>query len=428
MIVCDYLSVGRIVCCLLITLISNRRAGKEVAFSMSRDLSLDILRGIMLIIMATDHFGEPVFQHIYEFAGYVSAAEGFVFLSGMLVALVYGRYHAAGANVMERRVWKRAGVIYLYHMVVLIAVFVFTMATVWSGADWQSFATEMQVEPVRALISGMLLSYQAPMLDILPLYVILMLCAPLALRWMAQYQGMGIFMVILGSVSLWGAAQYGLGHQLLGVIPDALLLRTGAFDLMAWQLLFVLGMVLGFARMDSKATAPRLNAWLMTASIGMVVYLFLQRHGYIAHDASALVAWLQEFRHIARDNMAWLRVLNFLAFVYVIAGVIVLQHRYGVLNWLAAPARWLAFLGQHSLQVFAYHLVVLYCYIPFRWGELAFSDNQKWVVLVVFLASLTLPAWWHARYLQARKANKIQPRRTDFTPALGVSGLAAVSG
>lgn len=394
---------------------------------MSRDLSLDILRGMMLIIMATDHFGEPVFQHIYEFAGYVSAAEGFVFLSGMLVALVYGRYHSAGAHVMEQRVWKRAGVIYLYHLMVLIAVFLFTMATVWSGAYWQSFATEMQTEPVRGLISGMLLTYQAPMLDILPLYVVLMLCAPLALRWMTQYRGMGVFMVLLGSFSLWGAAQYGLGRQIMGLVPNELLVRTGAFDLMAWQVLFVLGMVLGFLRMDSKGAAPRLNRWVMSASVVLVVYLFLQRHGHIPQNWSAVTAWLQEFRHIARDNMAWLRLLNFLAIAYLIAGVIVLQQRYGLLNWLALPGRWLAFLGQHSLQVFAYHLVVLYCYIPFRWGEWALTDEQKWVALVVFLASLTLPAWWHARYLQAKKMPRTQPRRPEFSPVPN-TGLVPASG
>ena len=82
---------------------------------MNRDISLDILRGLMLIIMASDHFGEPVFQHLYEFSGYVSAAEGFVFLSGMLVALVYSRYYAAGGLVLEKRVWQRAGTIYFYH-------------------------------------------------------------------------------------------------------------------------------------------------------------------------------------------------------------------------------------------------------------------------------------------------------------------------
>jgi hypothetical protein len=392
---------------------------------MKRDLSLDILRGIMLVVMAADHFGEPVFQHLYEFAGYVSAAEGFVFLSGMLVALVYSRYHHAGGHVLEQRVWHRAGVIYLYHLMVLLAVFVFSVGTEISGAYWKSFATEMQAEPIRGLLSGVFLTYKPPMLDVLPLYVILMLCAPFALRWMTQYSRVGVAMVLLGSVSIWWGAQYMLGDTLQAFLPGVLMLRTGAFHLLAWQLVFVLGMVLGFLRFDSKDAFPRVNGWLFALSVAIVVYLFLQRHGYMhqAAEHSPLLAWLQEYRHIARDNMAWMRLLNFLAFVYVAATLINLHKRYGLFNWLVLPGRWLAFLGQHSLQVFAYHLVVLYCYIPFRWGDWALSDNQKWVLLVVFLASLSLPAWWHQSYLQRKKVLKrdLQDKKINMMGGLSQS-------
>lgn len=366
---------------------------------MNRDIALDILRGIMLVVMAADHFGEPVFQHLYEIAGYVSAAEGFVFLSGMLVALVYSRYQNAGGWVLEQRVWHRAGVIYLYHLVVLLAVFVFTVGTELSGAYWTSFATEMQAEPARGLLSGLLLVYQPPMLDVLPLYVILMLLAPFALRLMLQYQGIGVSMVLLGSTGLWWAAQYGWDRELLGLLPDAIMVRVGAFHLLAWQLIFVLGMVLGFLRVHSQGTAPRVNGWLWGASVGVVLYLYLLRHGQVHNE------WLALHHHIAREYMGWLRLLNFLAFVYTVAGLIALHRRYNVFRLLALPGRWLAFLGQHSLQVFAYHLVVLYCYIPFRWGEWAFTDDQKWFVLVAFLASLSLPALAHQHYLKRRKAS-----------------------
>lgn len=391
---------------------------------MNRDISLDILRGLMLIIMAADHFGEPIFQHLYEFAGYVSAAEGFVFLSGMLVALVYSRYHTAGGQVLEQRVWQRAGVIYLYHLMVLLAVFVFTVATQWSGAYWTSFATEMQAEPARGLLSGMLLVYQPPMLDVLPLYVVLMLAAPFGLRLMLQYQAIGVAMVLLGSGSFWLAAQYGWGRDVLALLPQGLLLRGGAFNFMAWQFIFVLGMVLGFLRFNSKGALPRVNGWLWSVSLLVIVALYLQRHGYVSRDLSPIAAWFQEYRHIGRDNLSWLRLTNFLAFVYVIAGIIVLHRRYNVLKLLAWPARWLGFLGQHSLQVFAFHLVVLYCYIPFRWGDWAFTDNQKWFVLVAFLASLTLPALWHKAYLQRKKQ---QNRRSDFSPTASVA-LTPMSG
>lgn len=383
---------------------------------MNRDLSLDILRGLMLIIMASDHFGEPIFQHLYEFPGYVSAAEGFVFLSGMLVSLVYGRYYTANGFALEKRVWHRAGVIYLYHLIVLLAVFAFSMATELSGAYWKSFATEMQTEPARALLSGIALTYQAPMLDVLPMYVAFMLVAPLALRWMMQYRTVGVAMVLSGSLGLWVASQYGVGRAVVELLPDTLLLRSGAFDWFAWQLVFVLGMVLGFLRAESKGTAPRVNGWLFVLSVGAIAYLYMQRHGQIHAEWSPLFAWLMEYPHIHRDYMGWLRLLNFLAFVYAAAMLIHWHKRFGIFTWLTLPGRWLAFLGQHSLQVFAFHMVVLYCYIPFRWGDWALSDTQKWFAWGLFMASLSIPAWWHARYLMAKKVARTVP--TSRIPAL----------
>ena len=383
---------------------------------MKRDLSLDILRGIMLLIMAADHFGEPIFQSLYEFAGYVSAAEGFVFLSGMLVALVYSRYQSSGGWVLEQKVWQRAGVIYFYHLAVLLAVFVFTVLTVISDADWKSFATEMQVEPIRALLSGMVLMYQPPMLDILPMYVILMLCAPLALRLMLHFKAAGIALVLVASTLLWGFSHQGGWHLLLQALPNTILVRMGAFDYMAWQLIFVLGMVAGLVRFNQQGATTPINKPLFCAALGLILGLFLLRHGYLKPASFYGGQWLIEYPHIARDNLGWLRLLNFLAFVYVVAGLIKLHQRYGLFKPLQALGRWLAFLGQHSLQVFAVHLVVLYCYIPFRWGDWALSDNQKWVWLVIFLSGLSLPAWLHARY-QAKKRQVMIRTPASVLPA-----------
>lgn len=369
---------------------------------MNRDHSLDILRGIMLLIMAADHFGEPIFQHLYEFAGYVSAAEGFVFLSGMLVALVYSRYQNQLGLVLEHKVWQRAGVIYLYHLAVLFAVFVFTTLSVMFNADWKSFATEMELEPLSALSSAMLLIYQPPMLDILPMYVLLMLGAPLALRVMLNFKTVGIALVLVGSVMLWMFSHQGGWHLFLQQLPTIILVRVGAFDYMAWQLIFVLGMIAGIMRFSQQGRIGRMNKPLFFAALSLIVFLFLLRHAYLQPASFWGGAWLVEYPHIARDNMGWLRLLNFLAFVYVIAGIINLHRLYPIFKPLQVFGAWLGLLGQHSLQVFAFHLVVLYCYIPFRWGDWALTDDQKWIALVIFLASLTLPASLHARY-QRRK-------------------------
>ncbi|HPY41086.1 MAG TPA: OpgC domain-containing protein, partial [Thiolinea sp.] len=380
--------------------------------------SLDILRGMMLLIMASDHFGEPIFQHLYEYAGYVSAAEGFVFLSGMLVALVYSRYQSQGGLALEQKVWQRAGVIYFYHLAVLLAVFAFTVMTVISSADWKSFATEMQVEPIRALLSGMVLMYQPPMLDILPMYVLLMLCAPLALRLMLHFKAVGMAIVLIGSTMLWGLSHQGAWHLALQALPSAVLVRMGAFDYMAWQLIFVLGMVAGFVRFRQQGAITAFSKPLLMAALGLIVLLFCLRHGYLKPTSIYGGHWLIEYPHIARDNMGWLRLLNFLAFVYVIAGFIQLHHSYSIFKPLQAVGHWLAFLGQHSLQVFAFHLVVLYCYIPFRWGDWALTDNQKWVWLVIFLSGLSLPAWLHARYQSHKRQAVVKMPRPILSASI----------
>src|ERR687884_1394995 len=57
-----------------------------------RDLRLDLLRGFAVFAMVVDHFGGRSFLTFLtggnEFL--VSAAEGFVFLSGFVMGMVYG--------------------------------------------------------------------------------------------------------------------------------------------------------------------------------------------------------------------------------------------------------------------------------------------------------------------------------------------------
>jgi hypothetical protein len=156
-------------------------------------------------------------------------------------------------------------------------------------------------------------------------------------------------------------------------------------------------MLIGYRRFTLREAAFRFNPYLLVLSSTIVLALFTLRHGYWEN------AWLQEYRHIDRESVAWLRLLNFLALVYVLSAVVALHHRYRLFQPLAALGHWLAFLGRHSLQVFTYHLVVLYCYIPFRWGEYAISDDAKWLASLLFLASLSVPAWWHERHQTVKK-------------------------
>src|SRR5690348_4820211 len=83
-----------------------------------RDLRIDFLRGAAGIAMLVDHVGGNQ-SWLYAITGgdrwYVSAAECFVLLSGVVTGIVYGpimvRY---GPGEVTRKLLKRAGLMYLW--------------------------------------------------------------------------------------------------------------------------------------------------------------------------------------------------------------------------------------------------------------------------------------------------------------------------
>src|ERR1019366_3282534 len=86
-----------------------------------RDIRLDAIRGVLLIIMAAVHVPTPLSHLLQEPLGFTSAAEGFIFLGASMAGYVYGKSQLqAGWAVMSRRVWGRARRVYLVHMAMLL--------------------------------------------------------------------------------------------------------------------------------------------------------------------------------------------------------------------------------------------------------------------------------------------------------------------
>jgi hypothetical protein len=81
-----------------------------------RILAFDILRGFFLIVILINHIElYPNFFDLFTGRGrlLVSAAEGFFFMSGLLVGMVYKRRIALGMKFIFKKMWKRAFVLYL---------------------------------------------------------------------------------------------------------------------------------------------------------------------------------------------------------------------------------------------------------------------------------------------------------------------------
>src|SRR3712207_8597744 len=81
-----------------------------------RDLRLDFLRGFAVFAMVVDHLGGA--SWLYALTGgnrfLVSAAEGFVFISGVVAGIVYGdRVRAAGWRAAVPKLLLRAWTLYV---------------------------------------------------------------------------------------------------------------------------------------------------------------------------------------------------------------------------------------------------------------------------------------------------------------------------
>src|SRR4029078_1767821 len=81
---------------------------------MTGRLDIDALRGLMLVLMTFTHlptrFASPVGQPL----GFVSAAEGFGFLSAFMCGWIYSeRARRDGLSRMRGALWKRAAAPYV---------------------------------------------------------------------------------------------------------------------------------------------------------------------------------------------------------------------------------------------------------------------------------------------------------------------------
>jgi hypothetical protein len=326
---------------------------------MTRQPEIDALRGLMLVLMCVTHLPTRFAEWLGQPFGFVSAAEGFVFLSAYLVGLVYtGRARRFGPVEMRKALWRRAGVVYRCHVAML--AFLFTVIA-WIGIRSERQAITNLIsfylqEPSTALWTSLLLIYTPPLLDILPMYVLFMAASPLLVTLVMHPAGQVV--VLASSASLWLAAQFGLNEIMYAVVAKSIhhtvpLHQNGAFDLMAWQLVWVLGLCLGAGRalaagQPSSAPlrfAPRTAAVALSVALGCMLW----RHavGQAPFPGLPQLDFLFDKWHLGP-----LRMVNFFALA------IVLMH-FGPRLAVLARTPALQLLGRQSLPAFCAHLVVV---------------------------------------------------------------------
>ena len=178
---------------------------------MTRRWEFDALRGLMLVLMTLTHLPTRISDPAGQPFGWVSAAEGFVFLSAFMVGMIYSDVALKrGIGAMWRAFEARALTVYLCQIGLLALLFTVIASIGVKGhqpaiTDMVTFLLEA---PGLALPASLVLLYNPPLLDILPMYVLFMLASP----WvMLQGLRRGWLGLMIGSTLLWAAAQFGLG-------------------------------------------------------------------------------------------------------------------------------------------------------------------------------------------------------------------------
>src|SRR6202166_3480153 len=152
--------------------------------AMQRRVEVDAVRGLMLVWMTLPHLPTVVSTYVNQPFGFVSGAEGFIFLSAMFTGRIYFLMaQSQGDRAMTSQLWTRTLRLYIYHVTLLALAFL--LATKLATGDPRpglhnlldfSFAA-----PRQALMDATLLIYRPPLLDILPMYITFLVLTPVLL-------------------------------------------------------------------------------------------------------------------------------------------------------------------------------------------------------------------------------------------------------
>src|SRR3954466_3199497 len=86
---------------------------------LERRPELDALRGLFLVWMTLTHLPTRFADFVNQPFGFISSAEGFVFISALLVGRLYIRDLMLDPGNVRAKLWKRSLKIYGYHLLML---------------------------------------------------------------------------------------------------------------------------------------------------------------------------------------------------------------------------------------------------------------------------------------------------------------------
>jgi hypothetical protein len=383
---------------------------------------LDALRGLFLVWMTLTHLPTHFSDLVNQPFGFVSSAEGFVFLSALLVARLYIHQAMQDEAGLRVKLWRRSLKIYGYHLLMLTLAF-----TVAAGLAVTTHRTAIYnllnfyiAHPFVAIVGSVLLIYCPPLLDILPMYVIFLAGSPLVLSAAVRW---GWNRIIACSLAIWLLAQFGLRELAHNAVVHIThlpipLQETGAFNLFAWQWIWIAGMWLGAKSAEGRLPMSRVAGRVTALCAAVCVFFIGVRHEWFhrldrLHGLGSLLTQQGLGMMLDKWSIGPLRMLNLVCFTIV-------------LYWLRKPVLKIVAiepfltLGKASLEVFCAHVFFVFFGLALLYGEVTQLHGYVAIALLVFtftgLILIALREIRRRRDEKARAAREASPGRSTPLP------------
>ncbi|HTE85870.1 MAG TPA: OpgC domain-containing protein [Dehalococcoidia bacterium] len=376
-----------------------------------RDLRLDFFRGLSLFFIFIDHIPNNVLSYATLHAiAFSDAAEVFIFISGYTAALVYGQLMVRrGTLVATAQIYYRVWQLYVAHIFIFM-IYTAEVSYAMLQLQTQTYSEELRLssflqEPHIAIVKMMTLQYQPELLDILPLYIVLLAAFPIVL-WLQQRRP---FAPLALSFTIYLMTLY------FGWEPKTYPNNEGwFFNPFAWQFLFLVGATAGYAQSAAQPSIPRWP-WLPRAAITVAAAVAAIKLTWLAHGFHAGIPALfyGQLEELADDksDLSPLRLVSF--FALALTTVQFMRRDSAILR---NPVSKLVILcGQHSLQVFCLGILLSVL------GRFIVSSvsGSIWMQLAVNLAGLALMIALAA--LMAWYKKKSRPPAAAPVPQAGVA-------